>query len=300
MNILWREVVFKYSVYLIFCRVSIVMPLLTTFSKLWYVKPMKNLWVSSFAMFGIAYLIIALVWSRLDITEAEHLKAAQDRNQVRLMKQVDRYKLQVDELIARITAQRESVSALENEIFHLKTVSLPDPVEGSAAALEDENDKLVEINTELEEKVARLQLQLKKLHSLFAVTATIHYFRPDAAYRDWGVHTTGRAVPISTPWTQPIAFHERDEYGAIAKIELHLDHKQHPFEFLIHNGPVLDSDPAPELGAVNSGKKVFRFDMATQQNIWIVSGVPNIFTSQEAALAEIKHKNYPHPLLTSD
>ena len=96
-------------------------------------------------------------------------------------------------------------------------------------------------------------------------TATIHYFRPDGDYTDWGLHTWEDAAE-PTDWASPLPPTGESDFGVYWEVPLKPDGAK--LGLIVHRGD--EKDP---------GNDMF-LDLTAGSEAWIVSGDPLLYTQQ--------------------
>ncbi len=95
--------------------------------------------------------------------------------------------------------------------------------------------------------------------------ALIHYFRPDANYEGWGLHTWMDAA-TPTDWGAPQEQTGADDFGVYWEVPLIPDAAE--LGIIVHQGDV--KDPGPDMF----------LDLAQSKEAWIISGDLKLYTEQ--------------------
>lgn len=111
-------------------------------------------------------------------------------------------------------------------------------------------------------------------------SVVIHYHRYDKDYDNWGVHLwdTGENIidnTTETQWDAPLAFEEEDKTWK--KVTISLKNGYGTFGFLIHKGE--EKDPGVDMEFTSNSRK---------KSVWIVQGIPQVFSLKSEAQAAIK------------
>ena len=150
--------------------------------------------------------------------------------------------------------------------------------------------RIVELEEERAELLAALDdTQKKLLKSREKVPAvTINYYRPDKEYFGWGVHATGPAAAGDAKWDSPQKFRTINEFGVSAKITLAKDYKSKPLEFVIHKGNEIDAAAVKDPSLDKLEKALHTIDALKHKNIYLISGVSEVFYNRADAVAALK------------
>lgn len=113
-------------------------------------------------------------------------------------------------------------------------------------------------------------------------SVVIHYHRYDKDYEDWGIHLWdgGEHViddTIETEWEAPLLFEDEDSLWK--KVTIFLKNGYGKFGFLVHKGE--EKDPGVDMEFIPNSRK---------KNVWLVQGIPEVFSLKSAAQAAIKKR----------
>src|SRR5258706_15471139 len=107
---------------------------------------------------------------------------------------------------------------------------------------------------------------------LQAITARIHYFRPDANYASWTVYAFGDTTEDTSNFNGgPVFVSGYDTYGAF--YDVGLTPNPHDLGFIVHNISLGIKDPGPDM----------HLNVAQFKEAWVISGDAQVFSTQPTA-----------------
>ncbi len=95
--------------------------------------------------------------------------------------------------------------------------------------------------------------------------ATIHYFRPDGDYTDWGLHAWDGAA-VAVEWGAPLPPAGEDDFGIYWEVPIKPDAER--LGLIVHKGE--EKDPGPDMF----------LDLTQSKEAWIISGDLLLYTEQ--------------------